>query len=140
MARYDKNAAALEHIIAYCDRTDEARLRFGDSLTVFRADYDYRSCCSMYVYQIAEHCNHISADIKEKYANIPWKEIRGMRNIFAHDYDAVKINRLWHTMTSDFPVLREECLRILADLGYEYSPAENNELLAEDEENWDMEQ
>jgi uncharacterized protein with HEPN domain len=138
MTKYDKNAAALKHIIAYCDRTEEARRRFGDSLSVFRSDYDYRSCCSMYVYQIAEHCIHISDDIKKKHPEIPWKEIRGMRNIFAHDYDTVKTNRLWDTIVGDLPALREECLRILTDLGYEYSPEDDNDETPADDD-WDDE-
>jgi uncharacterized protein with HEPN domain len=138
MAKYDKNAAALEHVISYCDKTAEARRRFGDSLSAFRSDYDYRSCCAMYVYQITEHCNHISGEIKEKYAKIPWKDMRGMRNIFAHDYDAIKIARLWDTIIDDLPALREECLRILEDLGREYSPATDDELL-DDEDDWEPE-
>jgi hypothetical protein len=50
-----------------------------------------------------------------------------MRNIFAHDYDTIKTNRLWDTITGDLPALREECLRILTDLGYEYSPEDDND-------------
>jgi uncharacterized protein with HEPN domain len=139
MASYDKNAAALERIIRYCDAVSAARLRFGDSYKDFRGDNDYQSCCSMYVYQIAEKCVRLSDELKAKAANIPWQKIRGLRNIFAHDYDSIKTDRLWSTMEADLPELREECLRLLNELGYDYNPEDDDELAPDDEDDLEHE-
>ena len=134
MARYDKNIVLLSHIIKYCDRVKEAQFRFGNTYGDFEKDYDYQSCCSMYVYQIGEYCTHLSDSVKTAYPDIPWKNIRGMRNIFAHDYESVKTERLWDTMVHSLPDFRGECLEILRDLGYEYVSEADDELLSEDDE------
>ena len=135
MAKYDKDAASLQYAIKYCDRASEARKRFGDSYSVFASDADYQSCCSMYMFQISEYCNHVSDALKATYPNIPWQKIRGMRSILAHDYEAVKTDRLWDTLQHDLSPLRANLLRILTDLGYEYRPEENDdERLPSDED------
>ena len=123
---YDKNAVALQNIIRYCDKTSEAQKRFGLSFDAFVRDSDYQSCCSMYVFQISEKSNHLSDALKAAYPHIPWQKIRGMRNILAHNYEAVQTERLWETMQSDLPKLREDCLRILTGLGHEYNPADQD--------------
>jgi len=118
MARYDKNAAALQRVIQYCDRVFEARNRFGASYETFASDTDYQSCCSMYVFQIGECSIQISEAVKASNPDVPWQKIKGMRNIFAHNYEMIQTRRLWDTMQHDLPKLREGCLRILMNLGY----------------------
>ena len=85
MAKYDKNIEAVKRIIKYCDRMGEARERFGNSYEAFKSDFDYQACCSMYLFQIGELSVHISDETRQKCPNVPWKLVRGMRNIFAHD-------------------------------------------------------
>jgi len=127
MVKYDKNAAALQSVIKYCDKASEARKRFGDSYDIFSSDTDYQSCCSMYVFQISEYCNHLSDSIKTAYPNIPWQQIKGMRNLLAHDYEALITTRLWGTLQHDLPRLRENYLKILLNLGHEYPPDEKDD-------------
>ena len=42
---------------------------------------------------------------------IPWKAIRGMRNIAAHHYEAIRIPNVWLTIQEDIPALRQVLLR-----------------------------
>ena len=42
---------------------------------------------------------------------IPWKAIRGMRNIAAHHYEAIRIPNVWLTVQEDIPALRQVLLR-----------------------------
>ena len=37
------------------------------------------------------------------------REIKGMRNVFAHDYGAIDYDRVWDTVTEDIPILLEFC-------------------------------
>lgn len=39
--------------------------------------------------------------------------IKGMRNLFAHNYGAVDVGLVWETAVSDIPVLREFCERAI---------------------------
>lgn len=42
---------------------------------------------------------------------IPWKAIRGMRNIAAHHYEAIRIPNVWLTVQEDVPALKQILLR-----------------------------
>ena len=53
-----------------------------------------------------------------KYDQIPWQLIRGMRNMFAHEYEKVSLVRTWATIETDIPILKvrcEEVLRLLSE-------------------------
>ena len=42
-----------------------------------------------------------------EHSEIPWTDIKGMRNVHAHNYDNVMFDTLWVTMKRDVPELRE---------------------------------
>ena len=44
-----------------------------------------------------------------KYTEMPWKQIKGMRNIAAHGYEWFDTDILWQTLKTDIPVLRQYC-------------------------------
>ena len=45
----------------------------------------YNACLTLLM-TIGEEVNKIDEDLKAEYSNIPWKNIKGMRNRIAHDY------------------------------------------------------
>ena len=61
---------------------------------------------------IGEAAKHLPKQIKEKYSNIPWKEIVGMRNKVIHEYFGVDVDILWDTINEDIPVLKRK-IRVL---------------------------
>jgi uncharacterized protein with HEPN domain len=69
----------------------------------------------MCVLQIGELVGHLSDRITAKHTMIPWKQIKGMRNIVAHGYENFDLDILWHTLKVDLPFLHEHCSRIIAD-------------------------
>ena len=54
--------------------------------------------------------------MRNKYPNIPWKDIAGMRDKLIHDYFGVDINAVWSTTRKDIPTLKAEAERILKDV------------------------
>ena len=133
MAKYDKSIETVKRIIKYCDSTRDAQERFGNSYEAFKSDFDYQACCSMYLFQIGELSIHISDEVKQKSPCVPWKLIRGMRNIFAHDYEAVKTDRLWDTIINSIPELRTELMSFLEACGQAYNSAEEEDELVNDD-------
>ena len=60
---------------------------------------------------IGELAKSFTDDFLEKTKHIPWRKIRGLRNLAAHHYDAVDMVDIWHTIKRDIPVLKKALLR-----------------------------
>ncbi|MBN1273439.1 MAG: DUF86 domain-containing protein [Candidatus Aminicenantes bacterium] len=54
---------------------------------------------------IGESANRVSQATRQKYPQIPWSQIIGMRNRLIHGYDIVDYELLWATVTTDLPPL-----------------------------------
>ncbi len=62
---------------------------------------------------IGEASSRISAELRERYPHVEWKEIIGFRNFAVHAYFAINQPIVWTTATEDTAVLKEQILQIL---------------------------
>lgn len=65
---------------------------------------------------IGEAARSLSADLRERHPEIPWKDIVGMRNLLVHRYHRVDESRVWKTIRTDVPVLAEQVGAIAREL------------------------
>lgn len=97
-----------------------------------KAEIDYQNVCSEFeptpfsnsviltafsLAQIGELSGRISEAMQKEYAEIPWKQIKGMRNLIIHDYNGININILRETVANDIPILKEQIKEILQKTG-----------------------
>jgi len=54
---------------------------------------------------IGEAANRLSLEFRAQHAAIPWKDIIGMRNLLAHQYDQVDAEVVWDVIHQDIPEL-----------------------------------
>lgn len=56
--------------------------------------------------RIGEGVNRIPEEVLDRSDGQPWRQIIGMRNFAAHQYDDLDPGRAWRTVSTDIPVLR----------------------------------
>lgn len=109
----NKDEFLLKKIVMYCHQLDGTRELFGDTPEKFAGGYVYQNACCMCIIQIGELAGKLSEDVRKEIPMIPWTAIRGMRNMFAHDYGSMDIERTWATISKDIPELCSACERYL---------------------------
>lgn len=108
----DRDVRTLNRALAYCDNVAEFLQKI-DGIEAYRDDFKTQYACDMRAIQLGELVGRLSDELKSLYPEIPWVKIRAMRNIYAHDYDNVKIEYVWGTLTKDVPALKIELQKIL---------------------------
>jgi uncharacterized protein with HEPN domain len=48
---------------------------------------------------IGEAANRVSAEFQKTHPEIPWRQMIGLRNLLAHDYGEIKVDRIWNALT-----------------------------------------
>lgn len=66
---------------------------------------------------IGEASNKIPQAIKEKYSEIPWRQMYGLRNFAVHDYHVIDYKILWHIAKDHLPKNKVQLEQILEKEG-----------------------
>ena len=86
--------ASIEKIQAYTQNMDYQGFR-NDSKTV---DAVVRN-----LEIIGEAARHVPDEIVQQHPDIPWREMRDMRNLLSHEYFGINTKIIWVTIQSDLP-------------------------------------
>lgn len=84
----------------------------GTDFELFMQDRKTISASAFVLGQIGELARNLSNEAQADNAQIPWKNIRGMRNRIIHDYENIDLAILWRTLTKNLP----ELLTLLDDI------------------------
>ena len=64
---------------------------------------------------IGEAANHVSVEFQEAHPEIAWRQIIGQRNVLAHEYGDINVDRVWTSATASVPQLLKILEQLLID-------------------------
>ena len=87
----------------------------GMDYEAFLIDEKTREAVARKIEIIGEAAKNLPSEIREKYANIDWKGIIGMRIKLSHEYFGISWSMVWETIQKDLSQLKDDILKILND-------------------------
>lgn len=64
---------------------------------------------------IGEAAGRISEGLQDDYPELPWMEMRAIRNKIVHDYLEINTDIIWDTVQNDLPALKDQIKSLLRE-------------------------
>jgi uncharacterized protein with HEPN domain len=105
----------LDDIIEAIERVREV---VGDmSFEAFEADWQSQWLVERGVEIMSEVSRHLTAELKARHPDIPWRKVAGIGNVLRHNYENVAASLMWSLVHDDLASLERVCREELAALG-----------------------
>ncbi len=65
---------------------------------------------------IGEAVSQLPKEIKERYSQVPWQDIKNFRNVVAHHYFMLNADRIWDIIKNRLDLLEKQVKSILTKL------------------------
>lgn len=62
---------------------------------------------------IGETVAKLDEELKNRYPGMPWKKVKGFRNIIAHNYFGVDAEEVWQIVHNNLPSLKNDIQNIV---------------------------
>jgi uncharacterized protein with HEPN domain len=82
----------------------------------FERDLEKQDSITYRILILGEASKRLSAEFRESYPDIPWRQIAGMRNMLVHEYDQIDLEVLWDVVQNNIPNLLTRLDGILTQL------------------------
>jgi len=67
---------------------------------------------------LGEAARHVPEEVAQRYPEIPWPQLRGMRNHIVHGYDQIDLEIVWNVVTVELRPLVASIERMLQEPDY----------------------
>ena len=92
------------------------RYTHGMALSELRADSKTRDAVERCLERISEAAAKLGPAAAEFAPDQPWPQIKALGNRLRHEYDGLRVERLWEIVARDLPSLEADCGRALERL------------------------
>ena len=90
----------------------------GITRETFERDLKTQKAIEMNLVVIGEAASRVlehHPDFAQRHPELPWREMRGMRNRMAHGYFEINLDVVWSTVQTALPALLEQLSALAAD-------------------------
>ncbi len=64
---------------------------------------------------IGEASNSVSDEFQDKHPELPWMQMRAIRNKIVHDYREINLDIVWDTVKNNLPALKKQIQKLLGE-------------------------
>lgn len=111
MQATDRDLALLTDMHAACREVGE--FMQGVKFNAFVADRKLCLAVERCLEIVGEAAGKVSASFQAEHPEIKWRQIKGLRNVLAHEYGNIEYRMLYETTKKEVPVLLRALMQVL---------------------------
>jgi len=86
------------------------------NLATFKTDEKTSYAIMRCIEIIGEATKQISEEMRQKYPDVPWRDMAGMRDKLIHFYFGLNTEKIWLVVNEDIPRIKPYLKKMLSDL------------------------
>ena len=106
-----KDKGLLLYIVEHCIRIET--VTGGLTKDEFLKNDDTKELSCFHILQIGELVKRFRPEFLEAYNGMPWKKIKGMRDIIVHGYGSIDFGEVWVIASEEIVPLHNYCQSII---------------------------